>query len=97
MKKLFLSLLLTTMVLLTLTGCLEPSQFSKTDGEVIDKKIVEERFGDSYYIVVAYPFEEGDKFIVENVYVEKDEFNNYKPKDKVTLYVNKNGIGQIVK
>lgn len=93
MKKLFL--IISLIILPLLTSC-EPQQYTKTSGEVVGKSVTGGRYGDSYYISVSYPMSNG-KFAIDDSNVDKEDFDSYHINDKVTIYVNDNGIGLISK
>jgi hypothetical protein len=93
MKKLFACI---TLVVILLTGCSEPEEYTRSKGEIIGKHISSGRYGNSYYIEVSYPVRDG-KFGIDNISVERDVYDSYHIKDEVTVYGNKEGIGGIVK
>lgn len=97
MKKLILSIFVGLMMLVSLVGCSEepPEQFKKTSGEVVDKDTSGGR-STSYFVEVSYPVSNG-KFAIDSCYVDKELYNNIQIKDKVTVYVNKKGIGEVTK
>ena len=97
MKKLILSSLIGLMMLIGLVGCSQepPEQFRKTSGEVVDKDSSGGR-STSYYVEVSYPVSNG-KFAIDQCYVDKELYNDIQLKDKVTVYVNKKGIGEVTK
>jgi hypothetical protein len=97
MRKTFIGIAL---AMTLLAGCSEsePQEpYSKTDGEVVGKDTSSSRYGSSYYLYISYPKGENGKFGIDKISVEKEEFNNTKEKDKVTVYANKEGIGAVTK
>jgi hypothetical protein len=94
MNKIFVCIAL---AITLLAGCGESQQYEKVAGEVISKHITGGRYSDIYYIVVSYP-SGGGKFTIDDIDVgDKTNYDNYNVKDKVTVYVNENGIGEITK
>ena len=91
MKKTLLALSL----IFILSGCESP-KYDKVGGEVVGKNIYDGRYGVSYYIEISYPVGDG-KFSISEVDVGKEDYNKYKTGDKVTTYVNEDGIGTFVK
>lgn len=98
MKKLLLTLLMVTLIL---TGCIEespPEEYIKTTGEVTGSISESGRFGTNYYVQVSYQIN-SKKYGIDKVFIgnDKNQLDDYKPKDKVTVYFNENGVGSIVK
>lgn len=98
MKKLLLALL---MVALILTGCIKestPEEYIKTTGEVTNKISESGRFGTNYYVQVSYKVN-SERYRIDKVFIgnDKNMLEDYKLKDEVTVYVNRKGIGSIVK
>lgn len=92
MKKLLLIILLIPM----LCSC-QPVSYVKVNGEVVGKEISGGKYGDSYYINISYPIS-GGKFAIDSYNVQdKDIYNDFHLKDKVTVYANEDGIGEILK
>lgn len=84
MKKYFLLLLLS----ITLVGC-EETQYKKVEAEIIDKEIVNGRYGEWYELDIAYTVDSGS-FIIDDFEVDEAEFKKYDVYDKVTAYINSN-------
>ena len=82
---------------LLLSACNEQQQYDKTNGEVTSKNIVKDRFSDRYYVTVSYTMGENNKFSIDDCRVVKEVFDSLNIGDKVTVYANENGVGEILK
>lgn len=95
MNKIIIAL---TLCLVVLTGCEEPTPYNKVSGEIVKKEVFHGKGGASRYLEISYPVGENNKFQIDSYYIkEEKEFNKYKVKEKVTIYVNNEGIGGVVK
>jgi hypothetical protein len=85
------------LIMLLLAGCSQepPQKYDKATGEVVGKMVSGSRYGDSYYITVSYPI--GSKFAIDKLNVGKSVYDSLAVKDKVTVYVNDKGVGEITK